>query len=241
MATETESLSTRIEIRGLVKRYHHQPVLNQITLTLNDGDFCILVGDNGAGKTTLLRILAGLVQPTQGEITMGGASPVGNPDLRRLIGYVGHQPMFYQDLTAEENLHHYARLYQIQDADAAVTHSIAGVGLTLQKSQPVRILSRGMQQRLSLARALIHNPTILLLDEPYTGLDQDAAIFLDNSLRSLHTPGRTILLTAHRPQRLLTMASHIAWLRDGQIYQHIPINNLHEAPQLSCYLQEVAA
>ena len=240
MATETESLSTRIEIRGLVKRYHHQPVLNQITLTLNNGEFCILVGDNGAGKTTLLRILAGLVQPTQGEIAVGGSSLAVNPNLRRIIGYVGHQPMLYQDLTAQENLRHYARLYQIQDTESAVTHSMAGLGLTLQQDQPVRTFSRGMQQRLSLARALLHNPSILLFDEPYTGLDQDAAIFLDHTLRGLHTPGRTILLAAHRPQRLLTMASHIAWLRNGCISQHILVKTLHEAPQLSRYLQEEA-
>ena len=97
-----------------------------------------------------------------------------------------------------------------------------------------------MQQRLSLARAALHNPTILLFDEPYTGLDQEAAHALDATLQTLHKPGHAILLAAHRPQRLLKIASHIAWLKDGAIYQHLPVENLPETPELQGYLQEVA-
>jgi heme exporter protein A len=240
MASQTETLVTRIEIRGLVKRFHHQPVLNHLSLDIKDGEFCLLVGDNGAGKTTLLRILAGLVRPNQGQVTICGSSVNSNPTLRRKIGYIGHQPMVYQDLTSFENLCHYARLYQITDAQAVIAESLSSVRLTQQQNQPVRTLSRGMQQRLSLARALLHNPSILLFDEPYTGLDQDAAAFLDQVLEKLHQPERAILLAAHRPQRLLQIASHVTWLRDGKIYQHIPVTSLSDSQELQGYLLEVA-
>jgi len=240
MSTQTSTLISRIEIRDLVKRFHHQPVLNHLSLTINDGDFCVLVGDNGAGKTTLLRILAGLVRPNHGVVTICGSDPISEHPLRRSIGYVGHHPMFYQDLTALENLMHYARLYQVGNIPRTIAEAIQAVGLTTYDQQPVRTLSRGMQQRLSLARALIHQPSILLFDEPYTGLDQAAAVFLDDTLRGLHTPGRTILLAAHRPQRLLSIASHVAWLKDGVIHRHLPVDRLGEAPELGRYLQEVA-
>ena len=240
MASTTATPFNGIEVRALVKRYHLQPVLDQLSLTINEGDFCILVGDNGAGKTTLLRILAGLVRPSQGEVTLSGLPNPSSPQLRRMIGFVGHQTMLYQDLTALENLHHYARLYHIEHLGKAVSQAIRALNLALVQDQPVRTLSRGMQQRLSLARAMLHNPSILLLDEPYTGLDQEAATFFDVLLQNLHQQGRTILLSAHRPQRLLQMASHVAWLRDGKIYKHVPIKDLHHVPELAAYVQEVS-
>ncbi len=240
MAANTPPHAAQIDIRGLSKRFQHQPVLNQLSLTLHDGDLCILVGDNGAGKTTLLRILAGLVRPSQGEVSVCGSSPISDSRIRRVIGYVGHQPMVYQDLTARENLIHYARLYQLEKGEEAVAEVVAAFNMAGYQHQPVRTLSRGMQQRLSLARATLHNPAILLFDEPYTGLDQEAAAFLDQSLQRLNRPGRIILLAAHRPQRLLKIASHVAWLREGVICKHLPVVALGGAPELNSYLQEVS-
>lgn len=240
MAITTTAPSIRIEIHNLVKRFNRQPVLNQLSLTINEADFCILVGDNGAGKTTLLRILAGLVRPSQGDVFLCGASPASDPRLRHLIGYVGHQPMVYQDLTACENLRHTARLYQVEDVETSVSQAIQAFKLTAYQYQPVRTLSRGMQQRLSLARATLHNPAILLLDEPYNGLDQEAASFLDETLQGWHGPGRIILLAAHRPQRLLPIASHVAWLKKGCICTHIPVEALPNTPELSSYMLEAA-
>jgi heme exporter protein A len=240
MAANPTPYAAHIDIGGLSKRFQHRPVLNGLSLTLNDGDLCILVGDNGAGKTTLLRILAGLVRPSQGEVSVCGSSPIGNPRIRRMIGYVGHQPMVYQDLTARENLVHYARLYGLAKGEEVVADAIAAFNMAGYQHQPVRTLSRGMQQRLSLARATLHNPAILLFDEPHTGLDQEAAAFFDQSLRRLNQPGRIILLAAHRPQRLLTVATHVAWLREGAISDHLPVTALGSAPLLNSYLQEVS-
>jgi len=238
MVKETKTGSAGIEIRGLVKRYHFQPVLDELTLSIKDGALCVLVGANGAGKTTLLRILAGFIRPDQGEIRVGGLFMNAGAHLRRRLGYIGHQAMFYHDLTAVENLQHYAHLYQLVDAKKKVQSSIRSVDLIKHQNKPVRTYSRGMQQRLSIARALLHDPDILLFDEPYTGLDQEAALFLDERLKHLHQPGRTILLAAHRPQRLLSIASHFAWLQDGSISLHLPVTQLSESPELQNVIRE---
>ncbi len=240
MSTETSNPDSWIEIIDLTKRFHHLPVLNCLALTIHDGECCLLVGDNGAGKTTLLRIIAGLTRPSQGHVSICGTFAAGDPQVRRRIGYVGHQPMFYQDLSVLENLAHYARLYHVNKARNAVLEAMDQAGLTRHQHQPVRTLSRGMQQRLSLARATLHNPVILLLDEPYTGLDQEAATALDATLQHFHQRGHAILIAAHRPQRILKITSHIAWLRDGAIDFHIPVDQIHATPKLQCYLQEVA-
>ncbi len=234
----TISCSSQITIQGLIKRYHFRPVLDQLSLTLDDSSFCLLIGANGAGKTTLLRILAGLARADEGEISIGANHNFSDHLLRLNLGYVGHEPMFYNDLTAVENLRHYAHLYLLTDAEEKINQTLHLTGLSQYQGQPLRTFSRGMQQRLSLARALIHNPSILLLDEPYTSLDPLAAKFLDNQLHGLQKPGRTILLAAHRPQRLLPIATHIAWLKAGKICQHLPIEQLAECPELNHYLQE---
>jgi heme exporter protein A len=231
--------SSTIDIRGLVKKYHYRAILDHLSLTIEDGAFCVLVGANGAGKTTLLRILATLIRPDQGEVSIAGVPLFNGRYLRQKIGYVGHQPMFYHDLTAGENLQHYARLYQIENADRRIKLGLQSVGLLENNHAPVRTFSRGMQQRMSIARALLHEPKILLFDEPYTGLDQEAIQILDEQLKSLHQPGTTILLAAHQPQRLIPFASHIAWLKNGKIKDHIATDHLEDAPALQAYLKEV--
>jgi len=229
-----------IAVQGLSKRYNLQPALKDLTLEIADGSLCVLVGSNGAGKTTLLRIIASLVRPDVGTVTLYGAALKNNPGLRRLIGYLGHQSLFYNDLNAHENLSHYARLYRLDALPQRVSEAIESVDLTKHQQKPVRTYSRGMLQRLALARTLLHEPSILLLDEPYTGLDKEAALALDDRLRSLRRPGRALLIAAHQPQRLLTFASHVAWLRDGQIVNYQPVDRLSETPDLHHYLQEAA-
>ncbi len=230
----------QIMVQDLVKKYHHLPVLDHLSFTLKAGDFCILVGDNGAGKTTLLRILAGLVRPDSGKIQIGVHNTYNAPETRRHIGYVGHQPMVYRDFTGVENLTHYARLYNIKDVESRVAEAIHFARIEKHQHQMLRTYSRGMQQRLSIARALLHNPDILLLDEPYTGLDKEAAEFLDRRLIDLHHQAKTIFLAAHHPHRLLTIASHAAWLKDGVIAEYTPLETLIEHPNLAAYLEETA-
>ena len=227
-----------IQAEELSKHYNLQPVLKGLSLALADGSLCVLVGSNGAGKTTLLRIIASLVRPDAGFAAIHGAALKGNAALRRQIGYLGHQTLFYSDLNALENLTHYARLYGLDNVADRVHAGIASVDLVNHQHKPVRTYSRGMLQRLAIARALLHDPAILLLDEPYTGLDKDAAQALDQRLRDLHRPGRTLLIAAHHPQRLLAFASQVAWLRDGRIAQLQPVDRLSEAPDLLHYLTE---
>lgn len=157
-----------------------------------------------------------------------------------MIGYLGHQSMLYQDLNAIENLTHYARLYRLPQANMIISELIQSVGLEKSQHQMVRTYSRGMQQRLSIARSLLHDPEVLLLDEPYTGLDKQGAQFLDKRLQSLHQQGKTIFLAAHRPHRLLSFASHVAWLKDGMIAEYSPVQDIPRHANLAAYLQESA-
>ena len=240
ISAQDKSPLNQILVENLVKKYYTRPVLNHLSITIGVGDFCILVGANGAGKTTLLRILAGLVRPDSGQVHIGDPLEPGAPQIRRMLGYVSHQPMFYQDLTALENLQHYARLYRLQQADDRVTKALQSAGLTRYQHQALRTYSRGMGQRLTIARALLHDPQILLFDEPYTGLDKEAAHFLDQQLKDLHQEGKTILMAAHRPHRLLNIATHLAWLKDGRIPIHIPIEDIEKHPGLFAYIEESA-
>lgn len=239
MSTDSDTRKPAVEVRGLVKQYHFRPVLDQLSLTLQDGDFCVLVGANGAGKTTLLRILAALARPNHGHVLIDGLPLSASPAIRGSIGYIGHQPMFYEDLTALENLQHYARLYGASQPERRISEAIRASGIERSQDRPVKTFSRGMQQRLSIERALLHDPKILLFDEPYTGLDQEAAQLLDQRLQKLHSNGRVILVAAHRPQRLVHMASHIAWLQNGKISHHLPTSQLETSAELLAYLQEV--
>jgi len=240
MSDQQPNPQNQILVQDLVKKYRARAVLDRLSLIIEPGELCILVGDNGVGKTTLLRILAGLVRPDGGKILIGRNSVYNAPETRRQIGYVGHQPMVYQDLTAVENLTHYASLYNITEIQTRVAEGIHFAGLERVQQQMLRTYSRGMQQRLSIARALLHDPNILLLDEAYTGLDKDAAHFLDQRLKDLHQQGKTIFLAAHHPHRLLTFASHIAWLKDGVISEHASVNMHSEHPGLAAYLEETA-
>ena len=178
----------------------------------------VLVGPNGAGKTTLLRLLATLARPTSGEVRVGGwLLPQSADRVRSHLGFVSHQPLLYADLTAEENLRFFARMYALQDAAARIGEALDLVGLAKRRGDLVGSFSRGMQQRLTIARATLHRPDVLLLDEPYTGLDQDAVAMLDEVLRSVASAGRTIVMTTHNLARGLRNSNRVAVLSRGRI------------------------
>jgi heme exporter protein A len=207
-----------IELRKLVKTFGHRVVLRSINFTLNQGDFVTLLGANGAGKTTLLHLVANLSKPTGGDIFINGyrLADAAN-QLRRFIGLVSHKTLLYDDLTADQNLHFYARMYDVPNASQRIETVLQQVGLWGRQHDPVRTYSRGMQQRLAIARAILHNPPILLLDEPDTGLDQHAADMLGHLLSAVGVTQRTILMTTHNWERGLSMGNRIAILGKGKI------------------------
>ena len=211
-----------IKIEGLVKNFGANTVLRGINLHVQAGDFVSLVGSNGAGKTTLLRIVATLLKPTNGQVLIGGWSLPENADkVRRYIGLVSHHALLYGDLTAAENLAFYARLYQLDRREERVSDALKTVGLAARQRDPVRTFSRGMIQRLTIARATLHEPDVLLLDEPYTGLDQDATKLLDDLLQRESEKGRTIFLITHDLARGLNLCHRIAILDRGKIASEI--------------------
>lgn len=192
--------------------------LDSVDVKLNEGDFLTLFGPNGAGKTTLIRILATLTRPTRGRVLVGGLDVREcTAEVRRRIGVVSHQTFLYRDLTAEENLLLYARLYDLADAAARVREALQWVALRHRAADPVRTLSRGMQQRVAIARAVLHDPLILLLDEPYSGLDQRAAAGLTRILEDLAVRGRTVLMATHDPEQGLQLCNRVGILSNGRL------------------------
>jgi len=207
-----------IDIQELVKAYDLLPVLRKLTLQVTHGEFVALLGPNGSGKSTLLRILCGLSRATAGSIRVGGWKlPDEIAAVRAQIGLVSHKSLLYDNLSAYENLRFFAQLYNLPNADARIAELLAQVGLQKRTHALVRTFSRGMLQRLSIARALLHNPDILLLDEPYTGLDQDASAILDSLLKAAHDEGRTIIMTTHDLNRAAILPTRIVILSRGVI------------------------
>jgi ABC-type multidrug transport system ATPase subunit len=203
-----------IHLEGLEKRFGMQAALAGIDLEMPPGSYVAVMGANGAGKTTLLRAIAGLVAPTAGRVSIGGVDMRrAGPRLRAQIGVLGHGSMLYPDLSVRENLRFHARLFEVSDPDGAIAETSASLDIERVLDHPVRALSRGTTQRVALARALVHRPRVLLLDEPYTGLDDVAALGLAEILGRLHAPDRVLIVALHDvaraidgPQRLLVLS-----------------------------------
>jgi heme exporter protein A len=227
-----------IEIKGLIKNYGTNPVLRGVDLQVLPGEFVTLVGPNGAGKSTLIRIVATLLSPTAGQVTIGGwplTSHAGN--VRRHIGYISHQPLLYGDLSAAENLSFYARLYRLDRQEERIQSALKIVGLLARQRDPVRSFSRGMLQRLAIARATLHEPDVLLFDEPYTGLDQDAAHLLDTLLNEEVQKGRTILMITHDLARGLNLSHRIAIMNRGKIALEMKRDKISPGDFLELYAE----
>lgn len=207
-----------IETHALVKAYGLLPVLRKLDLSIERGQFVALLGPNGSGKSTLLRLLAGLSKPTAGTIKVGGWElPREAAAVRAQIGMVSHKPLLYENLTARENLLFFCRLYNLDDHEGRIKRGLERVGLVKRANDLVRTYSRGMLQRLSIARALLHEPHVLLMDEPYTGLDQDAGATLDALMREAHAEGHTIVMTTHELDRAAALADRAIILTRGVI------------------------
>lgn len=205
-----------LEAVDLHRAYGPSPVLRGVALRLGPGEALAVVGPNAAGKTTLLRVLAGLVRPSRGEVRIFGRYPPRAAEARRAIGLLAHQSLLYDDLTVLENLTFAARLYRVPDPQEAAERALVEVGLAERASSRPRELSRGLLQRASFARALVHDPTVLLLDEPFTALDAPAAERLRLVLWGRLARGGAMVLATHHLGEIWDLVTRVAVLAGGR-------------------------
>ncbi len=201
----------------LSKSFGLRPVLHDLNLTIPAGQCVGLLGVNGAGKTTLLRCLASLTRPTSGSVHWFGEAAADKPQSRRLIGMVGHESRVYPQLSLRENLVFAARMYGVHQPESRADHLLQDVGLAARASAKPREISRGMQQRIALARALVHNPPILLLDEPFAGLDAHGSEWLVRMIDSLRNEGHAVCFTSHDLAVTQQLADVVYELRSSRL------------------------
>jgi len=211
-----------IEVCDLEKSFGVRQALRGVSFSVGEGELLALVGPNGAGKTTLQRILAALSKPGGGSVRVAGFDPVVDAqEVRRRVGFLSHRPLLYEDLSGEENLLFYGRMYGVANLSQRTTSLLARAGLANRRDDLVRTYSRGMKQRLAIARALLHDPAVLLLDEPYAGLDRRAAERLDAALSdpvvTLGGRPRTVLMTTYNLEHGLSHSGRVAFLVAGTI------------------------
>ena len=198
--------------------FRRRRALNRITFNIDSGEIVAVLGPNGAGKTTLLSVAATLLTPSSGDVRFGDwTAASGGGELRRLIGLVGHDLYVYSDLTAVQNLRFFANLYRVEQADARVQSAVRQAGLDGRDHESIATFSRGMRQRLAIERALVHDPRLVLLDEPFTGLDEASADTLKQRLRSLRERGCMVLVTTHDIEAVDGLADRAMLLADGRM------------------------
>jgi heme ABC exporter ATP-binding subunit CcmA len=208
-----------VAVEGVWKYYGDYPALRDIQLEAAAGQCLALIGRNGAGKTTLLRIIAGFSSTQRGKIKIWGKEP-REPETRRQMGFIGHGISVYDELSALENLVLFGKLYGLPDPKKAAAEWLERTGLERVRNGLVREFSRGMRQRLAVARAFLHDPSVLLLDEPFTALDDRAIAVLQRLLRDALAAGKTIVMSTHQLREALELASHVALLNRGQLAFH---------------------
>lgn len=207
-----------VRLADIQKIFGHFSALREVTCSISSNEVVALFGRNGAGKTTLLKILALLMRPTAGEYQLNGDNARRQPDRSRAgIGFISHSTYLYADLTALENLKFFGALYSLKDLEDRARKALEDVKLWDRRDERVRGFSRGMQQRLSLARTFLHDPALLLLDEPYTGLDPIAAELLDRLIERYQAEGRTVILTTHNLDLRLRVVNHVLVLERGGV------------------------
>ena len=216
-----------IRVESLYKGFGGPPVLRGLALEVAWGGALVIFGANGSGKTTLLRLLATRYRPDRGFIWLAGLETRRSAaSIRRLIGVVGHQPMLYQNMTCEENLTFFGRMYGLENVGGRVDGVLAQMGLDARRRQRVRILSHGMQKRLAMARAVLHDPPILLMDEPESGLDQGALERMESLMEMDSGRRRTVVVATHNVEWGLGWGERVAVLRSGRIACEAPRDGL---------------
>lgn len=218
-----------VEVRGLTRAFGLRKALDDVSFSLSAGAFLSIFGPNGAGKTTLVKVLTTLLNPTSGEATIFGLDVIEQAvELRHRIGLISHNPLLYPDLTAEENLLFFSEMYGVENPAERVRELLVDVELDHRRLDVVRTFSRGMLQRLSIARALLHRPDVLFLDEPYSGLDPHAMDILDNLIANIRGD-HTFVMISHDLDKGLELCSHALILANGKVVMFEPREAIDEA------------
>jgi heme exporter protein A len=230
-----------IEVRALERSFGARRAVAGVEFTLGPGECLALFGPNGAGKTTLLRILAGLLKPTRGTASIAGFALPGGVPVRALVGLISHNSMLYEALTARENVEFSARLHGVRDPVATADDALHRMRIHDRAETLVRSLSRGMQQRVSIARAVVHAPRVLLLDEPYSGLDESGGNALSALLGELRSAGAAMVMVTHNLGEGLAVATQAAIMREGRFARHEPRDAIDAAAYAARYREIVTA
>jgi heme exporter protein A len=235
------SLRPVVEAEGLVRSFGGRRAVDGVGLSLHEGECLALFGPNGAGKTTLLRLLAGLLTPSAGSCLVGGVSLRDGLAARAQVGLVSHASMLYGALSARENVEFAARMYGVPDPAGAAMRALAAMRVADRAGAPVRALSRGLQQRVSIARAIVHVPQLLLCDEPYTGLDEAGSAALTQALSERRAHGAALLLVTHNLSEGLALATHAAIMRRGRFVRYEERSAVDGSSYASAYRELVTA
>ena len=231
-----------VQIRGLTKAFGRTPVLRGVDLDVPRGTVLSLLGPNGSGKTTLIRVLATLTRPDAGDVHICGLGlSRQGARLRRVIGVVGHDPLLYDDLTARENFRFVCRMFDLDRSDERVEEVTDLMGMTADLDRKIGAMSHGMKKRFSIARALLHEPQVLLLDEPETGLDQEALTLLDAVISREAGPIRTVIMTTHNLERAVALGDRIAVLADGRIAYHESVDSTDTDGARQTYMRHIGS
>ncbi len=237
--TGDSSPALAVDVEGLVRAFGARKALDGVSLRLPAGAFLSIFGPNGAGKTTLLRVLTTLTNPSKGSVKVAGLDVVADAvELREKIGLISHNPLLYPDLSAEENLLFFSEMYGVEEPATRVRELLAAVELDHRRFDLVRTFSRGMLQRLSIARALLHRPEVLFLDEPYSGLDPHAADILDSLVAQVREQ-HTFVMVSHDLAKGLELCTHALILAKGRVVFFEPRENVDETAFAALYRSTV--
>ncbi|PYO80693.1 MAG: ABC transporter ATP-binding protein [Gemmatimonadetes bacterium] len=229
-----------VEVAELTRAFGTRRALAGVTFSLGRGECLALFGPNGAGKTTLLRVLAGLLRPSSGSARVSGIQLPGGALARSRVGLISHRTMLYEALSPRENVSFAARLYGVRDVNARVEDSLRRMSMLERGDAPVRSLSRGMQQRVSIARAMVHTPQLVLADEPYSGLDDGGARALTSLLGELRSAGTAIIVVTHNLAEGLSLATHAAVMQRGRFVRYDPADRIDATAYSTTYREALA-
>jgi len=230
-----------VEASGLARAFGPTRALAGVTFSIRAGECLAVFGPNGAGKTTLLRVLAGLLKPSAGSARLAGILLPGGSAARSRVGLISHHTMLYDALSPRENVAFAAHLYGVRDVRVRVEDSLKLMSMLDRADAPVRSLSRGMQQRVSIARAMVHGPQLVLADEPYNGLDESGARSLTALLQDLRSSGAAIIIVTHNLAEGLSLATHAAVMRRGQFVRYDARAAIDAGSYAATYREAVAA